>query len=204
MSAIELDSFLTVSQSPSFSQIKVNGSRFIAQVIHIQDQKQAEKKYLDICKKFYDATHNCFAYRISNIEFRYSDDGEPKGTAGYPILKVLQGHRLFQTLIVVTRYFGGKKLGPGGLVRAYSEAAKCALSEARIIKKINYTRIDIKTDYGHLSTLKNLIKKHQGLLKYPKYSESIHIQIKIPNSKIDGFQHELKNFLQHGVTIIKS
>jgi len=204
MSSLGLDSYLTVSQSPSSSQIKVKGSRFIAQVIHVLDQKQAEKSYLAICKNYYDATHNCFAYRINYVDFRYSDDGEPTGSAGYPILKILEGNSLLQTLIVVTRYFGGKKLGPGGLARAYTEAARCALDKAKIIKKINYTCIGIKADYRHLSTLKNLIKKHQGLMKYPKYSQNIHVQIKIPDSRVDDFHHELKNFLQHGVSIIKS
>ena len=204
MSSLGLDSYLTVSQSPSSSQIKVKGSRFIAQVIHVQDQKKAEDSYLAICKDYYDATHNCFAYRINYVDFRYSDDGEPTGTAGYPILKILEGNSLLQTLIVVTRYFGGKKLGPGGLARAYTEAARCALDNAKIIKKINYTCVEIKTDYGHLSALKSLIKKHQGFMKYPKYSQNIHIQIKIPNSKVDDFHLELKNFLPHGVSIIKS
>ena len=203
MSYSELDSYLTVSHLTASSQITVKGSRFIAQVFHVQDQRQADKRYLDICKVFHDATHNCFAYRIDKSDFRYSDNGEPSGTAGYPIFKILEGHSLFQTLIVVTRYFGGKKLGPGGLMRAYSEVTRSALAKAKILKKINYTSMDIKTDYVHLASLKNLVKKYHGVMKSPRYAEYVHIHINIPSSKIESFHYELKKFIHYGVKIIK-
>ena len=94
MSKTVEDSYRTVSKQSSSSQIKVKGSRFISHVFHAKEQEDAEKKYLNIRKKYDDATHNCFAYRISADEFRYSDDGEPSGTGGLPIYKILENKNL--------------------------------------------------------------------------------------------------------------
>ena len=104
------------------------------------NKQQAETVYANIRRKYYDATHNCFAYRISPDDFRYSDDGEPSGTAGRPIFQVLENKNLTQTIIIVTRYFGGTKLGTGGLSRAYADTASEVISK---------TKLDVKTIYAN-------------------------------------------------------
>ena len=103
MALINNDSFLTIASGVYSAEIKIKGSRFIAHALFTPDREQAEAEYQQFKKKYYDATHNCFAYRIAGDIFRYSDDGEPSGTAGRPILKVIEGRDLFQILLVVTR-----------------------------------------------------------------------------------------------------
>jgi uncharacterized YigZ family protein len=195
------DSYRTVSKQSSSSQIKVKGSRFISHVFHANEQEDAEKKYLNIRNKYNDATHNCFAYRIDLQKYRYSDDGEPSGTAGRPIFKIIEGYRLFQILIVVTRYYGGTKLGAGGLIRAYSEATKSGLETAKIITKTRYTTIDIVTDYEHINDLQNIVKKFHGHIGHSEYTENIRVRIQIPVSRFAGFKNDINIILQGGINI---
>ena len=122
---------MTVSDKIHSTELKVKGSKFIASIIHSDNKFIAEKKYQEFKQKYYDASHNCYAYRISENDFRYSDDGEPSGTAGLPIFKVLENNEIFEALLVVTRYFGGTKLGTGGLARAYSDAALECINSAK-------------------------------------------------------------------------
>ncbi|MEJ2053208.1 MAG: YigZ family protein, partial [Calditrichaceae bacterium] len=110
MSEINNDIYL-VPASTTNTEIKVKGSKFISAVFPVSSKEEAETVYADIKKKYYDATHNCFAYRINANNFRYSDDGEPNGTAGKPILQIIDNKGMNEILCVVTRYFGGTKLG---------------------------------------------------------------------------------------------
>ena len=120
-----VDNFFTIEgEETKEKEIVEKKSRFIAQIIKITSEEEANKKILEIKKKHRDAKHNVFAYRIVNGIEKFSDDGEPSGTAGVPILDILRGEKLENILLVVTRYFGGILLGTGGLVRAYSSAAK--------------------------------------------------------------------------------
>ena len=120
--------------SPIECEIVIKKSRFITNLIPIENAENADAELKKICKKYSDATHNCYAY-ISNIiatEQRFSDDGEPQGTAGIPMLEVLKKREIYMTLAVVTRYFGGVKLGASGLVSAYTEGVVSALQSADI------------------------------------------------------------------------
>ncbi len=124
-------------------------SRFIANVVPVSSEEEAEEFIESMKKKYWDARHNCYAYIIGErgeIK-RFSDDGEPGGTAGKPILEVLAGEGITNAAIVVTRYFGGTLLGTGGLVRAYGAAAKEGLSASAVINKIPGMRLSITTDY---------------------------------------------------------
>lgn len=126
------DSYFIISQ-PSSIEIKVKGSRFIGEATIAETAESATAQLAAIQKRTYDATHNCYAYRFGvpvPATFKYSDDGEPSGTAGKPIYDCIVGRELTNVLVVVTRYFGGTKLGTGGLVRAYSDAAIAALDTA--------------------------------------------------------------------------
>src|SRR5699024_4890875 len=119
-------------------EIIINKSRFIGYASPVESEKSAQEFIDTIKQKHKDATHNVFAYIIGqnkNIQ-RYSDDGEPSGTAGIPILEMMKKEDLTDTVIVVTRYFGGIKLGAGGLVRAYIKGAKCGLESANIVEKV--------------------------------------------------------------------
>ncbi len=111
------------------AELTVERSRFLAWAAGVADEAQAIEFIAAASKKFYDATHNCYAFSAGQVK-RFSDDGEPSGTAGRPILNVIEQKGLENTVVVVTRYFGGVKLGAGGLVRAYSNAAAAALDRA--------------------------------------------------------------------------
>ena len=125
-------------------------SKFIATVRPVKTEEEAQSFIEEMRKKYWDATHNVFAYQIGerNQIQRFSDDGEPSGTAGLPVLDVLKGEDVKDVAIVVTRYFGGTLLGTGGLVRAYGKAAKEGLLEAGIIEKKLYRRFHVITDYS--------------------------------------------------------
>jgi uncharacterized YigZ family protein len=129
------DSFKTI-KAPARAEIKIQRSKFIASAFPCESQEEAEAKIEKISGEFHDASHNCYGYRIYPSEgldiFRYSDAGEPSGTAGRPIYDSIVSAGLFNTGIVVTRYFGGIKLGTGGLKRAYRDAARNVLDSAKI------------------------------------------------------------------------
>ncbi|MCH8275985.1 MAG: YigZ family protein, partial [Bacteroidetes bacterium] len=133
-----MDTYLVLA-SEARAELKVKGSRFIAVAIPVKNQKQADDAIRQIRKRDYGATHHSTAYRLgSNADvFRFNDDGEPAGSAGKPILRQIERRELINTLVVVTRYFGGTKLGTAGLIRAYGDAASLALDQARIQKVIN-------------------------------------------------------------------
>lgn len=126
------DSYFTIGQ-PATVETKVKGSRFIGEVLLVESVEAAQEALQGIRKREYNATHHCYAYIVGRGQkeaFKYSDDGEPSGTAGKPIYDVLLGSGVTNMLCVVTRYFGGTKLGTGGLARAYSEAASLTMAEA--------------------------------------------------------------------------
>ena len=131
------DSYKEVS-ARELAEIKIKGSRFIGEVVPASSIEDAEAALGQIRKREYNATHHCWAYRlgVKGDLFRYSDDGEPSGTAGQPILRHIDGLGITNILVVVTRYYGGTKLGTGGLIRAYGEAARLVLEKSVIEEKI--------------------------------------------------------------------
>lgn len=173
------------------TKIKVKGSMFIAGLIPVKSKRDAEQAYNNIKKKYYNATHNCFAYRIDSNNFRYSDDGEPNGTAGKPILQMIDSRNLSEVLCVVTRYFGGTKLGTGGLIRAYSYAAKEALDKCKIQKKIRSKKVQIIFNYNHENSVRKLLNKYSGILESSDYADHIKMNILIPESKSKNFKDDL-------------
>ena len=130
-------------------------SRFIAHVFPIATEEDALQHIEELKKQYWDARHNCYAYVLGEKQQlqRFSDDGEPSGTAGKPILEVLLGEDIHNTLVVVTRYFGGTLLGTGGLVRAYSAATKSGLENAVITERRKGRKIQLKTDYNGLGKI---------------------------------------------------
>ena len=180
-----------IPESPLEAELKVKGSKFIAGLIPVKSKEEAEQFYIEIKKKYHDATHNCYAYRIDANNFRYSDDGEPNGTAGKPILQMIDSRDLSQVLCVVTRYFGGTKLGTGGLIRAYSDAAKEALDKSKVIKKVRSKKIKLILNYDLENSVRNILNSYQGKLDESKYSEHIEMDLLIPESKANQFRDEI-------------
>ena len=171
------------------AEITIKKSRFIAEVFYTESQSEAEEIIQKIRKREHSAKHHCFGYRIleDNLIQRMSDDGEPSGTAGTPILTVLQGKELINTLVVVTRYFGGTLLGTGGLVRAYSEVTTEALLKAEIKKIQRGAELKIEVSYADFEELKHYINTIGGKINLSEYSDNVENIVEIPISYIDNF-----------------
>ncbi len=148
-----------ITERQGEGEITEKKSRFIAHVIPVNTEAEAVHHIEQIRKKYWDARHNCFAYVIgrNNEIQRFSDDGEPQGTAGKPILEVLMGSDIHDTLIVVTRYFGGVLLGTGGLVRAYGLSAKEGLKHTHLVKVCEGVRFRLQTDYNNIGKIKYIM-----------------------------------------------
>ncbi|MDR3262722.1 MAG: YigZ family protein [Clostridiales bacterium] len=140
----------------------VKKSVFITSVFPVDSAEDAEYSVNSIKKKYYDATHNCYAYIIDAKCMRFSDDGEPQGTAGLPILSVLKKKQLQRTLAVVTRYFGGVKLGAPGLVSAYSDAAANCLERADIKKYVYCSVLKLQFDYASIKSVDSVLNAHKA------------------------------------------
>ena len=161
---------------PSGTETKVRGSRFIARAQPASSREKAEAFIEAIKKDQHDASHHCFAYRIGladNATSRYYDDGEPSGTAGKPILAAIDAAGLTDTVLVVTRYFGGTKLGTGGLARAYGHAARLALENARIETRTVNTKLCLSYDYPFSAILERLFETYHVCILEAEYRTTI-------------------------------
>ena len=134
------------------AEVTEKKSRFIANIFHVESVTEADEKIKQINKKYYDAKHNCYAYIVDGIE-KCSDDGEPSKTAGAPMLDILKKNEFTNVLVVVTRYFGGILLGPGGLVRAYSEATKRAIENSDVVEIVSGERYIIEVLYENVNNV---------------------------------------------------
>jgi uncharacterized YigZ family protein len=190
MILINPDFYFTVS-NPASVEIKIKGSRFIAILDMVADKPAAEKFIQNIRQMYHDATHNCFAYRINKSIYRYSDDGEPSGTAGKPILVMLDKYKLMKTALVVTRYFGGTKLGTGGLIRAYSSSAENLIREARIVKNNNYKSLHIHYPFAMISKVQHLVRKYKGRIEQDSNPQGVIAQVEIAPSKVQKFTDQV-------------
>ena len=163
-------------------------SKFIANFIYVDDVIKAEQLIKETRKKYFDARHNCIAYRIienDQIIEKSSDDGEPSGTAGAPMLNILQKNNLANVLIIVTRYFGGILLGTGGLVRAYSDSLLKAIDQANIIKKCLGEELEVTLDYNAFENFKYYCKNNKINIINTDYTESIVCRIEIEEDAKD-------------------
>lgn len=169
-------------------EIIIEKSTFIGYAKPIETEEEAVAFVNEIKKKHKDATHNVWAYTIGkhmNIQ-RYSDDGEPQGTAGIPTLEVIKKEDLRNVVVVVTRYFGGVKLGAGGLVRAYTKGAKVGLEAAKIIEKVMYQEIRIKIDYTQLGKVQNEIMNMGCFIKDTVYEDYVEIIVYSRINEVEG------------------
>lgn len=190
-----MEQFYTIKNNIE-AEIVEKKSKFIANLIKVESKEEAEEKIKEIKKKYYDARHNCVAYRVlekGKVEEKASDDGEPSGTAGGPMLNILQKNNLSNVLIVVTRYFGGILLGTGGLVRAYSEALKKAIEESTLIMKVSGIEMKLIVDYNNFEKFKYYCKNNNISIISLEYLEKIECKIQMELEKKEKFIKDYEN-----------
>jgi uncharacterized YigZ family protein len=156
-------------------EIEINKSRFIAYVERVESEEAAVAFIEQIKKKHWNATHNCSAYMVgeNDQQQKADDDGEPSGTAGKPILEIIKKSGLKDTVIVVTRYFGGIKLGAGGLIRAYGKSASTGLKAAGIVERQGHTRIGVEIEYTFLGMLENQLRTQGYRIADKEFTDKI-------------------------------
>lgn len=168
-------------------------SRFISTIYNVETQEQVNEYINEAKRKYWDARHHCFAYVIGdkNDIIRCSDDGEPSGTAGKPILEVITGRKIHNCLIIVTRYFGGTLLGTGGLVRAYQEAANACIANAVIAERIDAQRIEIDTDYNGLGKIQYIVGQMNIKIHNVEYADQVKMHLSVELDKIDVLENKV-------------
>jgi len=194
MIEIDDDQFFTI-QSHSHYEIKIKGSRFLAESHPVLSPPEALSMLAQIRKREYTATHHCYAYRTGlsdKATFKYSDDGEPSGTAGKPIYDIISGRNLTNLLVVVTRYFGGTKLGTGGLVRAYSHAAKNVIMNSKIITGYITESLKIRIEFSFYDQLVKLLNQHSALITGSDYSDLVDLEVNIRLSKTEKLMADIE------------
>lgn len=167
------------------AEIVEKKSRFIADVFPVSTEEEALEVLEKVKKQYWDARHHCWAYVIGEqqVQERCSDDGEPSGTAGKPILEVIRGQKLHNVLVVVTRYFGGTLLGTGGLVRAYTQASQEGLALSTIITRMTGFKLKIRTDYTGIGKIQYLLGQ-KGIPVYEsEYTEKVALSVLIPEAE---------------------
>ncbi|WP_395317995.1 YigZ family protein [Fructilactobacillus frigidiflavus] len=194
--------FLTIAQQGTH-EIDIKKSKFIANVKRVNSEAEAKLFIETIVAQHKKANHNCFAYLIGetdNIQ-RESDNGEPSGTAGVPILEVLKNNQLHDTIIVVTRYFGGIKLGAGGLIRAYSNSASQVIEKVGIVEKLLQTQIDLSISYPLNDKLQYYLKAHHFNILNVEYGSAVKVSTAVLTADIDQFKTDINNLLAGNVEI---
>ena len=183
--------FVTIEKE-SFSEFIEKKSKFIGNLFYVESSKEAEEIIKKVKKKYFDAKHNCIAYRVlekEQIVERFSDDGEPSGTAGAPMLNILQKNNLLNVLIVVTRYFGGILLGTGGLVKAYQNSLILALENSvKVIKSLGEV-LEVSLEYSDFENFKYYCKNNKIIIVDTSYKENIVCKIELEEDK----KKKLKN-----------
>ena len=162
-------------------------SHFIGRAWPVETEEEALEKIQAMKKQHYDATHNCWAYIIKDGAVRFSDDGEPGGTAGMPMLQVLQREGLFNIVCVVTRYFGGILLGAGGLVRAYTKGAKIAVDAAGKSMKRVWTVVYLPCPYPFYERVKLLIGEFGGIIRETEFGAEVELELLFPEANVEPF-----------------
>lgn len=191
-----MNAYLSVF-SPSAYEKVIERSRFIANCAHAESEEEARAFIAKVRAEHSLATHNCFAFiadKAGNL-MRFSDDGEPQGTAGMPILEVLKNKKLFETAVVVTRYFGGIKLGAGGLVRAYSGTAAEALDAADIRAYTPCRRVRVAVGYELFDAFRKFLSREGKEAEELSYAEKIEASVSVPSGEAAAFCLRLNDFL---------
>lgn len=199
-----LNEFKTILREAE-AEIIEKKSRFIATVRPVKSEDEARLFVEEMKKKYWNATHNVFAYQLGerNEVQRFSDDGEPQGTAGMPVLNVLKGEDIKNTAVVVTRYFGGTLLGTGGLVRAYGKAAKEGLLAAGIAELILYAKYEITTEYTESGKVQYEILQEGHILFDTLYSEKVVYVVFVRIEEIQAFEKKMTHIFRGDTPFVR-
>ena len=189
-------------------------SRFIANIFYVANIDDANEKLNQIKKKYYDAKHNCYAYviGINGDTVKSSDDGEPQGTAGHPMLYILKGNELTNCIAIVTRYFGGILLGTGGLVRAYSDSLKSAISNAKFSELLNAYEVSFSINYDDYGKIENVVQSinqlninRQNIYSIDKvFEDKVKLKYLVNTDVFDKLSKELTNITKGEVILDKN
>ena len=188
-------SFITSVYGRSESEYVVKKSRFITTLLEVHDEAEAAAYLEELRKRYWDANHNCYAYQIGpgGVLQKSSDDGEPSGTAGRPMLETLKKSGITNTLAVVTRYFGGVKLGASGLIRAYSHAVALALEQADIADYKQYDMGAAVFSYPFVSTVERLCPAYDIRIAGRSFSDVVAFTLQIPQERHEAFVADLRD-----------
>lgn len=200
--------FKTIKEENVQAEIVEKKSKFIANVFYVETSRDAEEIIKNINKKYYDARHNCYAYSVKNPNEsikRFSDDGEPSGTAGAPMLNIIEKNNISNILVIVTRYFGGILLGTGGLVRAYSEATIKALEKVTYAKEECGMEVSITISYSDFENFKYFCKKNNINIISTVYNNCVECIIEVNNEEKDKIltNNDKNNFKILNYKVIK-
>ncbi len=186
-----MDTYLTVFGQNETEYVEKR-SRFIATLRHCETEEEATAFLEEMRSKYWDARHNCFAYSVEEGRLcRFSDDGEPHGTAGKPMLDVIVGSKITNIAVVVTRYFGGVLLGTGGLVRAYSKSVQDVLSGAEVFKMVPSAVLSVTCDYTDHGKLVNLISSVDAVLENTNFAENVTVEFCLKQESVAEFEKKL-------------
>ena len=190
------DTYRTVDESAQAEQT-VEGSRFLAEAMPVSDRRAATECVETICEREHKATHHCTAYRLGREgeDFRYDDDGEPSGTAGKLILRQIDARDLTNTLVVVTRYFGGTKLGTGGLARAYGDVASAALDRASLVERVVRTPVRVRFDYDDTAPAEQVLRQFDTEVQESTYTDVTTLTVGVRPSEVEAFVNVFTNAL---------
>lgn len=196
------ENYMTIATTGT-KELQISKSRFIAHCSRAETEEEAINFIQTIKKEHHNATHNCSAYLIGAHDQiqKANDDGEPSGTAGVPMLEVLKKQGLKDVVVVVTRYFGGIKLGAGGLVRAYGKATTQGIEASGIVERKLYKRMKVAVDYTLLGKLENEVRNSQFLLVNISYSEHVEFFIDVENTEENFFQEWMTDLTSGKSTI---
>lgn len=189
-----MKNYKTVTAEKIFTaDYEIKKSKFIAHVKHVETEEEAREFVQQVKKKFFDARHNCSAWILgeNGDKQKSNDDGEPGGTAGNPILETLKNNQLTFTAVVVTRYFGGIKLGAGGLIRAYSHTAALGISAAQIVQMKTFQKISLTLEYNFLATVENFLRQKKISVESSDYAEDVTLKIWVLPEEVENFLSEL-------------
>ena len=187
---------LQIPSKQAEAKIEIKNSRFIGRIFHVASEEAALTKLNEVKHDFSNATHNCWAYRIDldgQTAYRFNDEGEPGGTAGKPILESLTEKDVVDALLVVTRYYGGIKLGMGGLSRAYRACARETIEKSGLVQKVFTVKMQMTFNYPLETKLRNLLEQCSGAIIDQQYSDRVMWNIEIADRHIEEFRKEARN-----------
>ena len=176
-----------IPTGPGGGELVEKRSRFLGRVWPVEGEEEARAYIEETRKRRYDARHNCWCWRLKDGPERYSDDGEPQGTAGQPMLNVFQRENVTNVCCVVTRYFGGVLLGAGGLVRAYTQAAKLALDDAGISVVRRWVEVSVPCPYALFERMKQEVEGAGGVLGDVEYAADVTVKALLPEGAVEAF-----------------